>query len=139
MILRKFYWIVIMSAVEILTKACEFDQAERYLEAVKLYEDGIRKLLDICKTETDSIKKQHFHTKAKEYITRAELLQSKLKTIYSKGEVIDRILVANGSTGNSYKSLFGKYMDNGIKEILIEDTYIREHFQVPLTLNIKIS
>lgn len=119
-----------MSAVEILTKACEFDQAGRYLEAVKLYEDGIRKLLDICKSEPDSVKKLHFQTKAKEYITRAELLQGKLKTIYSKGEVIDRILVANGSTGNSYKSLFAKYMDNGIKEILIEDTYIREHFQV---------
>lgn len=67
-------------------------------------------------------------------MTRAELLKSKLKTIYSKGEVIDRILIANGSTGNSYKSLFGKYMDNEIKEILIEDTYVREHFQVCLFL-----
>lgn len=121
---------IIMSAVEILTKACEFDQAGRYLEAVKLYEDGIRKLLDICITESDSTKKQHFKARANDYITRAELLQSKIKTIYSKGDVIDRTLIANGSTGNSYKSLFGKYMDNTIKEILIEDTYIREHFQV---------
>lgn len=124
-----------MSAVEILTKACEFDQAGRYLEAVKLYEDGIRKLLDICKSESDAAKKHHFQSRAKDYITRAELLQGKLKTIYSKGEVIDRVLIANGSTGNSYKSLFGKYMDNEIKEILIEDTYIREHFQVVFLLS----
>lgn len=123
-----------MSAGEILTKACEFDKAGRYLEAVKLYQDGIRKLLDICKSEQDSTKKKHFHVKAKEYVTRAEELQTKLDTIYSKGEVIDRIPIANGSTGNSYKSLFGKYMDNNVKEILIEDTYIREHFQVNLKI-----
>ena len=40
------------------------------------------------------------------------------------------IPIAEGSTGHSYKSLFGKYLDETIQEVSIEEPYIREHYQV---------
>lgn len=39
-----------MEAKDILIKACEYDAAERRLEALKLYEDGIRLLFETCRS-----------------------------------------------------------------------------------------
>ncbi|XP_055376903.1 MIT domain-containing protein 1-like [Condylostylus longicornis] len=118
-----------MNAREILIKACEFDKAGRRLEAFNLYFDGIQILNDLAKAEKDEAKKQHFKAKIEEYINRAEHLKKSIQRNCTRGELVERILIMEGATGHSYKSLFGKYLTNDVKEIEIAETYLREHYQ----------
>ena len=43
------------NATTILTKAVQYDQIGRKLEAFTLYEDGIRALLETCKSKSKAI------------------------------------------------------------------------------------
>lgn len=137
-----------MSAIEFLTKAIEFDVAGRRSEALKLYRSGINELLQTCKckyiqtvagfscinlvafspAETDESRKQHYRTKINEYMVRAEQLKRLLPNV--QGTVIDKIFIMEGDTGKSYESVFGKYLDDGVTEVQLDEPYLREHYQL---------
>lgn len=38
-------------------------------------------------------------------------------------------ILANG-TGYSYETIFGKYLDDGVREVALEEPYLREYYQV---------
>lgn len=63
-------------------------------------------------------------------MTRAESIKSQLDEKRSRGEIIDKIhIIANG-TGFDYGSIFGKYLDDKVKEVCLEEPYLREYYQV---------
>lgn len=63
-------------------------------------------------------------------MTRAELLKKQISEQQSKGAIVDKIhIIANG-TGYSYESIFGKYLDENVKEICLEEPYLRDYYQV---------
>lgn len=63
-------------------------------------------------------------------MTRAESIKEKLSEQRSRGEIIDKIhIIANG-TGFDYHSIFGKYLDDKVKEVCLEEPYLRDYYQV---------
>ncbi|XP_031641259.1 MIT domain-containing protein 1 [Contarinia nasturtii] len=119
-----------MSAIDYLKKAVEYDMNGRKLESLKLYQSGISALLEICKTETNPEKKLHFQRKIDEYMTRAEQIKATITEQRSRGEIIDKIhIIANG-TGYGYERIFGKYLNDSVKEISLEEPYLREYYQL---------
>lgn len=153
-----------MSAIEYLKKAVEYDMNGRQLESLKLYQSGISALLEICKSkfffclftfpfyffmvfiltnfvafrciagETDPNKKLHFQKKIDEYMTRAEQIKVKINELRVRGEIVDKIhIIANG-TGYGYETIFGKYLNDSVKEVSLEEPYLREYYQVKTKL-----
>uniref|UniRef100_U5EU64 MIT domain-containing protein n=1 Tax=Corethrella appendiculata TaxID=1370023 RepID=U5EU64_9DIPT len=119
-----------MNAITFLTKAIEYDVSGRKLESLKLYEDGISELLKECKAETNPEKKKHYQTKLLEYMKRAEEVKEQISSWSSRGEICDKIHILDNSTGYCYERIFGKYLNLDVKEILVYEPYLREHYQV---------
>lgn len=104
--------------------------AGRKLESLKLYEDGIAEVLKLCKSTTDLNKKKHIQTKLDEYIGRAEQIKESIRSWSSRGEIKDRIHIAEGATNYGYDQIFSKYLTDDVEEILVDEPYIREFYQV---------
>ncbi|XP_053686528.1 MIT domain-containing protein 1-like [Sabethes cyaneus] len=117
-------------AITLLTRAIEYDLNGRKLESLKLYEDGIEALLKESKAEQEPKRKQHLQSKIIEYMNRAEEVKDLVTRWRSKGEIRDKIHVVEGATGYSYGRIFGKYLTDEVKEIMIEEPYVREHHQL---------
>lgn len=83
-----------------------------------------------CPAEVDPKRKQHFQSKILEYMARAEQVKEQITRWRSRGEIRDKIHVVEGATGYSYGRVFGKYMTDEVKEIMIEEPYVREHHQL---------
>lgn len=80
--------------------------------------------------EDDPDKKTYLQRKITEYMTRAETLKDHIKEQQSKGEIIDKIhIIANG-TNFSYEAIFGKYLTDDVREVSLEEPYLREYYQV---------
>lgn len=68
-------------------------------------------------------------------MTRAEQLKLQITEQRSRGEIIDKIhIIANG-TGYNYDSIFGKYLDDSVKEISLDEPYLREYYQVGISFS----
>ncbi|XP_075161914.1 MIT domain-containing protein 1 isoform X1 [Haematobia irritans] len=118
-----------MNAKDILIKAVQCDKAGRILEAQQLYQDGIQILMDVVADETDAAKKKAYYERIKEYIDRAEQIKIRVQKLAETGEIEANIPIDDNSTGHSYKSLFGKYLNDKVKEILIDEPYLNERYQ----------
>lgn len=80
--------------------------------------------------EPDPDKKAYLQKKLGEYMSRAEQIKESIKDKQSRGQIVDKIhILANGS-GYSYNTLFGKYLDDNVKEISLEEPYLRDFYQV---------
>lgn len=140
-----------MSAKDILLEACQCDRAGRILQAQHLYKDGILVLLAtaegkcpsqvefhsnsttwnvLCLAEINPVKRAYFIGKIEEYKARLELIREKINAHSTKGDVVDNIPIMEGSTGHSYRQLFGKYLDNEVKEVELDEAYLMENHQV---------
>ncbi|XP_070501859.1 MIT domain-containing protein 1-like [Chironomus tepperi] len=117
-------------AIQLLVKAVQYDVAGRKLEALKLYEDGCQELLKLCKSETNPEKKKHFNMKLDEYLTQAEKLKQLIQSWGSKGEIRDKIHIPENATNFGYDRIFGKYLTDEVEEILIEEPYIKDFYQL---------
>lgn len=63
-------------------------------------------------------------------MTRAEQIKEKINEQRIRGEIVDKIhIIANG-TGYGYETIFGKYLNDTVKEISLEEPYLREYYQV---------
>lgn len=80
--------------------------------------------------QKDSSKKEYLEDKMKEYRERARKLKEQILKWSIRGEIKDKIHIVENSKGHSYKSVFGKYLNDAVKEILLEEPYLREYFQV---------
>lgn len=120
-----------MNAKDILMRAVQCDQAGRILEAQHLYQDGIQILMDLVAGESEVSKKKVFYERIKEYIDRAEQIKDRIQKHVIRGELVVNKPIDDNSTGNSYQSLFGQYLNMDVKEVLLEEPYLCEkyHFQ----------
>ncbi|XP_053953003.1 MIT domain-containing protein 1-like isoform X1 [Anastrepha ludens] len=114
-----------------LMRAVECDQAGLILEAQDLYDDGRQMLFQIMAHETDEAKKKSLNERNREYIDRAEQIKEHVQKLGVGGQLVAHIPIDENSVGNSYRSLFGKYLDAEVKEVLLEEPHLyrRHHFQ----------
>lgn len=108
----------------------QYEYSGRKLESLKLYEEGIAELLKTCKAETDPEKKRHFQKKLSEYIEQAEKLKKSVQSWGSRGEIRDKIHITEGATNFGYERIFGKYLNDEVDEILLEEPYLKDYYQL---------
>ncbi|XP_053995230.1 MIT domain-containing protein 1-like [Hylaeus anthracinus] len=117
------------AAATVLQRAVEMDKKEQYTMALVLYQEGVQILIDTMKETKNPTKQKHFANRTSEYLSRAEKLKDLIDQRKAAGTYREIIKIENGSTGNSYASVFGRFLDATVTYIQIEDPYIRAFHQ----------
>ena len=118
------------AAVALLKRAVELDMSKRYTESIVCYKEGLQLLLEVMKSIGDKEKKNKYRQKAEEYLGRTEKVQQIIDKEKENGKYHEQIKIEANSTGHSYDSIFGRFLDNEVREISVEDPYIRAHHQI---------
>ena len=118
------------SAVKLLTRAIEFEQNSQYQPALTCYQEGIDFLMDTLKDCKDVDKRKHYKNKLEEYMTRAEKVKSLVKELQATGKYHDQTKIEEDATGFCYKTVFCSYLDESVKDVEVEDPYIRSFHQI---------
>lgn len=53
--------------------------------------------------------------------------------LFKAGKYHEQIRIENNSTGHSYEKLFGRFLDESLTGVVVEDPYIRSAHQVQTT------
>lgn len=118
------------AAISLLKRACDLDSKKRYTEALVCYQEGLQLLMDVIRTLEDENRKQSFRKSAADYMSRAEKLRDLIEAQKRSGKFHEQIRVEANSVGNSYEKLFGRFLDEHVTEVQVEDPYVRSHHQV---------
>ena len=118
------------SAAKLLTRAIELEQQSKYQPALVCYQEGIDFLFDALKTCKDTVKRKHYREKLEEYMTRAERVKELVNKLKAAGKYHDQTKIDANATGFCYKIVFGPYLDETVKEVEVEDPYIRSFHQI---------
>lgn len=86
--------------------------------------------MKMCKAETSTEKKQHIQMKLQQYMQQAEKLKASVQSWGSRGEILDKIHIAEGASNYGYDRIFGKYLTDEVAEILVEEPYLKDHYQL---------
>ena len=113
-----------------LKRAVELDMSKRYTEALVCYKEGLQLFLGVVQAITDKDKKAKYRLKASEYLDRSEKVQEIVSKEKENGKYHEHIKIEANSTGNSYNSLFGRFLDEAVTTVWVEDPYIRAHHQI---------
>ena len=112
------------AAIALLCRAVELDGKKRKSEALVYYKEGLQLLMnvitDLKKGGGASDNKQKltaYHTKASEYMNRAEQLSLEIKNETKAGKFHKQIKIEEGSKGNSYSSLLARFMDKDVVQV----------------------
>eukprot|EP00090_Calanus_glacialis_P013896 TRINITY_DN22531_c0_g1_i1.p1 TRINITY_DN22531_c0_g1~~TRINITY_DN22531_c0_g1_i1.p1 ORF type:complete len:237 (+),score=77.58 TRINITY_DN22531_c0_g1_i1:43-753(+) len=118
------------AAVALLKRAVELDMSKRYTEALVCYKEGLQLFLGVVQAITDKDKKAKYRLKASEYLDRSEKVQEIVSKEKENGKYHEHIKIEANSIGNSYNSLFGRFLDETVTTVSVEDPYIRAHHQI---------
>ncbi|XP_037937690.1 MIT domain-containing protein 1 [Teleopsis dalmanni] len=113
----------------ILQNAFKCDEENRNMEAEMYYTKAIQIVMEMVRAFDDE-KKKKFLQKIKEYIEQAEKVRTRIDTLRRCGNHVTEVHIEDDATGYSYDVLFGTYLNAGVKEILIEESYLREKHQL---------
>lgn len=118
------------SAISVLKRAVELDQSGRFQESLVCYQEGIQLLMDVLKAVKDDSKRGHYRDKIKGYMDRAEQIKVHVNQMKEDGKYHEQIRIAGDATGYSYEALFKPYISSALKEVWVEDPYIRHIHQL---------
>ena len=111
-------------AITLLHKAVELDGKRRKTDAFVCYKEGIDLLLKVIEELkrgkcVDNKKLDAYRTKVGEYMNRAEQIKSEIEERNRVLQVHKKITIEEGSIGNSYQSLFGKFLDEDVSMVMV--------------------
>lgn len=78
----------------------------------------------------DETRKGKYRAKAEEYMDRAERIKIHVEREKAAGNYHEQVTIEADSTGHSYGSVFGRFLDAGVKDIEVDDPYVRQPHQV---------
>lgn len=111
-----------ISVKELVEKAIDCDNYGRLLEAQSHYSESIEMLINLALNETNEEIKNICLERMQQYANRRDQIQSHVYRLAANAKLLDQITIAENATGRSYRSLFGKYLNGHVREILIEET-----------------
>ncbi|KAH9492625.1 MIT domain-containing protein 1 [Bulinus truncatus] len=111
------------STIDLLKRAVDLDTNKRYEESLTCYQEDVGLLMKVPKNITEELKRQKYRQKIEEYLKRAEELKDNLKEAKEASKKVEQIQIESDSTGHSYKSLFGQYLNNFVTAVEVEDPY----------------
>nr|XP_061799935.1 MIT domain-containing protein 1-like [Nerophis lumbriciformis] len=118
------------SAISVLKRAVELDQSGRFIESLVCYQEGIQLLIDILKAMNDESKRGHYREKIKGYMDRAEQIKAHVNKAKEDAKYHEQVKIAEDATGYSYEVVFKPYISDALKEVWVEDPYIRHTHQL---------
>ena len=118
------------AAGQVLKRAVELDNEEKYSEALVCYQEGIDILFNSVKQSADDKFKANARLRLNEYMNRAEQLKEFVSNQKEVGKYHEKIELEAGQRGCSYSRLFSKYIDEKLTTVRIQDPYIRTHHQI---------
>ncbi|KAM5316513.1 MIT domain-containing protein 1 isoform 3-T6 [Glossophaga mutica] len=118
-----------VAAATVLKRAVELDSESRYQQALVCYQEGIDLLLQVLKGIQDDTKKCNLRKKISGYMDRAENIKKYLDQEKEDGKYHKQIKIEENATGFSYESLFQEYLNETVREVWVEDPYIRHTHQ----------
>uniref|UniRef100_T1JIL1 U1-type domain-containing protein n=1 Tax=Strigamia maritima TaxID=126957 RepID=T1JIL1_STRMM len=118
------------SSTTLLTRAVELDTNKRYTEALACYQEGLNQLLTVIKNLKDAGKQSKFRTKATEYMERAEKLKCHIEQEKQTGKYHEELFIEENSVNHGYEKVFGRFLDEFVVVVEIEDPYIRNIHQI---------
>lgn len=62
-------------------------------------------------------------------MSRAESIKTKISQMKDEGKYSEQVTIENNSTGHGYHNLFGRFFDETVTSVLVEDPYIRSFHQ----------
>ena len=74
--------------------------------------------------------KAKYRQKATEYLERTEKVDQLISREKENGKYQEHIKIQLNSTGFSYETIFGRFLDDSVHVISVEDPYIRAHHQI---------
>ncbi|CAK6439691.1 unnamed protein product [Pipistrellus nathusii] len=119
-----------VAAAAVLKRAVELDAESRYQQALVCYQEGIDLLLQVLKGTKDDTKKCNLRKKISDYMDRAENIKKYLDQEKEDGKYHKQIKIEENATGFSYESVFQEYLNETVREVWIEDPYIRTNHQL---------
>lgn len=72
-------------------------------------------------------------------MNRAEAIKKLVLQQKEAGQFHEQVHIENNSTGHSYKTLFGRFLDEDVEFVVVEDPYIRSFHQVSIYIKIFLS
>lgn len=63
-------------------------------------------------------------------MNRAEAIKKLVLKHKEEGKFHEEVQIENNSTGHGYKTLFGRFLDEEVQYVVVEDPYIRSFHQV---------
>lgn len=117
------------AAINILKRGVELDTKKRYTEALVCYQEGLQILVDKIKGQHDDATRAYLRKKVEEYMNRAESIKKLVLKQKEEGKFHEQIHIENNSTGHSYKTLLGRFLDEDVQFVVVEDPYIRNFHQ----------
>jgi len=121
---------LIDAAISVLTRAVELDQTQSYSEALVCYQEGLALLMNVLKDTKDDANRAHYRAKMESYIERAEKLKRLVSEQKEAGTFHEKVSIKEGSIGYSYRRVFEKYLEGNVKDVVVEDPYIRNVHQI---------
>ncbi|KAM3966038.1 MIT domain-containing protein 1 [Aphomia sociella] len=117
------------AAINIIKRGVELDTKKRYTEALICYQEGLQILVDKIKNESDESVRSYLRKKVEEYMNRAETIKKLVLQQKEAGQFHEQVHIENNSTGHSYKTLFGRFLDEEVQYVVVEDPYVRSFHQ----------
>lgn len=117
------------AAGQVLKRAVVLDKENKYPESLICYQEGIQLLLDAMRNSSEE-KRKKLRTKISEYMDRAEVIKATVEEIKANGTYHEQIKIENNGVGFSYDRLFGRFLDENVETVDIDDPYIRTIHQI---------
>ncbi|XP_023215592.1 MIT domain-containing protein 1-like [Centruroides sculpturatus] len=78
----------------------------------------------------DDKKRNHMRQKVTEYMDRAEKIKKLVQDEKEAGKYHEQIQIADNSIGNDYEKIFGRFLDENLLSVEIDDPYVRTTHQI---------
>ena len=108
------------AAIALLCRAVELDGKRRKTEALVCYKEGLQLLMNVIqdmKTGGNEAKLSAYRSKASQYMQRAEQLSLQIEEDKRTGKFHEQYKLEGGSTGHSYQTLFGRFLDEDVTQV----------------------
>lgn len=112
------------TAIETLKKGIQLDTAKRYTEALACYQDGLQTLVFLLKDQPSEVGSSR-RIKLVEYLDRAEAVKGIIQQLKESGQFHEMLHISLNSTGHGYNSVFGRFLDNDVSIVIIDDPNIK--------------
>ncbi|KAL1459578.1 hypothetical protein WDU94_011547 [Cyamophila willieti] len=113
----------------LLKKAVDLDEKGRWTESFNYYQEGVTELLKYVRTVPRKDDQLKIREKIETYIGRAEILKQKLDEKKKMGDYHEQVDIKNNEKGHSYEKVFGRFLDENVKQISVTDPYIHNKYQ----------